>query len=300
MIRSLLAGAIDYAGLFPPAGLSMPDAVARYHTYRSGPDAWALGRFVVPAARLAELAQAATGIHAADPRGPLPWRVSALVAGDGVADLETVLEFNERNTAAATGGWAGAIDAVEARADTVAAVDRIAGGRPPAIDLFVEVPVGPAYVPVLEALAAHRIAAKIRAGGVTADQFPSPLDFARFLADCVRLGLPFKATAGLHHPMRSEYPLTYAPGSPRGTMFGFLNVFIASAAARGGAEVIELAQILDERDPAAFHFDDVGVQWRGHAFAVADIEAARARFALSIGSCSFEEPLDDLRTLRLL
>jgi hypothetical protein len=58
-LRTLLAHAIDYAGLFPPAQLDMPGAVAEYESYLASSDAWALGRFVVPAARLRELAAAA-------------------------------------------------------------------------------------------------------------------------------------------------------------------------------------------------------------------------------------------------
>jgi len=54
-LRALLAGAIDYAGLFPPAGLDMPEAARNYANYRSGPHAWALGRFIVPSARLNEV-----------------------------------------------------------------------------------------------------------------------------------------------------------------------------------------------------------------------------------------------------
>ena len=52
--RSLLVDAIDFAGLFPPAAQDMSSAVRDYGRYRQGDEAWALGRFVVPVARLEE------------------------------------------------------------------------------------------------------------------------------------------------------------------------------------------------------------------------------------------------------
>src|SRR5690606_19531676 len=71
--RVLLSGIVDYAGLFPPAALTMWSAVQNYAAYRSGVDAWALGRFVAPAVRLHELATAIAGL---DPEGTFAgWRV---------------------------------------------------------------------------------------------------------------------------------------------------------------------------------------------------------------------------------
>jgi len=54
-LRTLLAGSIDYAGLFPPASLEMAEAARNYEAYRSGPHSWALGRFILPSARLNEV-----------------------------------------------------------------------------------------------------------------------------------------------------------------------------------------------------------------------------------------------------
>lgn len=300
MIRSLLAGAIDYAGLFPPAGLPMRDAVLNYRNYRRGPDAWALGRFVVPASRLGELAAAALPAHAEGITADAHWRVSALVKGDGAADLETILEFNERHTAAATQGWSAVVDTVEARAGSPAEVAALAASRDVTMETFVEVAPGDGLNALLEAIAEQRLAAKIRTGGVTPDQFPSPMDVARFIHECARLSLPFKATAGLHHPLRATYRLTYEPDSPQGTMFGFLNVLLAAAAARAGASVVDLAQLLDERNVEAIAADGDTLRWRGLTFTGDDVEAVRSRVALSFGSCSFEEPLADLRALGML
>jgi hypothetical protein len=153
--------------------------------------------------------------------------------------------------------------------------------------------------PLVAAIAADGLCAKVRTGGVTADAFPAPTDVARFLAACVRHGVHFKATAGLHHPLRGEYPLTYDAHAPRGVMFGFLNVFLAAAFARQGMPPADVAALLDERDPAAFRLTDGHAGWRGHTLEAATIAADRAAFAASFGSCSFREPLDDLSTLPL-
>ena len=75
--RALLEGLVDYAGLFPPAALSMEDAVAEYARWRRSPEAWMLGRFVLPAARLRDLARDADA-HLPEPGAGEPWRLSAL------------------------------------------------------------------------------------------------------------------------------------------------------------------------------------------------------------------------------
>src|ERR1700704_6016705 len=55
-LNTLLEGVIDYAGLFPPANLSMADAVAEYLELLNGPNSWLVTRFICPTARLEELA----------------------------------------------------------------------------------------------------------------------------------------------------------------------------------------------------------------------------------------------------
>ena len=118
-----------------------------------------------------------------------------------------------------------------------------------------------------------------------------------FIAACQRAGVPFKATAGLHHPLRAEYRLTYEPDSPKGTMHGYLNVFLAATLLYSGEKEPTALEMLDERDPAAFVFDDDGIVWRGKRVSTKEILASRSRFAISFGSCSFGEPIDELAQL---
>jgi hypothetical protein len=142
--------------------------------------------------------------------------------------------------------------------------------------------------------------AKVRTGGLTPEMIPSSTELAAFLCDAAARRIPFKATAGLHHPVRSLRALTYAGDSPRGTMHGFLNVFSAAAMAWHGMVQANVTRMLDEIDPAAFEFDETGFEWKGHRLGASQIHSARREFAHSFGSCSFEEPIADLRELELL
>ena len=288
-LQALLDGLVDYAGLFPPAALPLDGAAGRYAAYRVGPDRRALGRFVAPAARLDPLAERARalGATAAD-----PWPVSALV-GEAGADMDAVLP----HAPAAHGRTGIVVDAVEARAASAADVARVAACVPAGVAAYVEIPHATDPTPLVRAIARAGLRAKLRTGGVTADAFPSPHEIARFLVACRDADVAFKATAGLHHPLRGDYGLTYAPDGARGTMFGFLNVFVAALLARDGADVATLEQVLVDPAPAAFTFDDAGLAWRDRRVSTARVRASRARFATSFGSCSFEEPVGEVRAV---
>lgn len=289
-LRVLLAELIDYAGLFPPASLSMADAVRGYASYRASPDAWALGRLVAPVARLDELADAATAAHVGDD----PWRISALLGSDVVADLALIRAWNDAHRGRL------AVDVVEARTATPAAIAATSQEVAGVLTLYAELPVADDPASLIEAVAKAGARAKIRTGGVEPAAFPTAAQVARFIHRCVTANVAFKATAGLHHPVRARYPLSYAPDAPTGTMFGFLNVFVAAALARTGVSERELARVLDERDRRAFVFTDDAVCWQQHEVPTAVLMAARTSFAISFGSCSFREPLDDLHQLGLL
>jgi hypothetical protein len=142
--------------------------------------------------------------------------------------------------------------------------------------------------------------AKVRTGGLTPDSIPPEDELADFLASAAARRSPFKATAGLHHPVRSMRALTYAPDSPRAMMHGFLNVFIAASFAWHGAEPEAIQDVLEETEAAAFAFGAKALEWRGQQLSTKQIAEARQNFAHSFGSCSFEEPIGDLRALELL
>lgn len=231
-IRVLLDRLIDYAGLFPPAALTMQDAVRNYARYREGEFSFALGKFVVPKERVKEV--------------PSDFPLSIL----GVDEVKT----ND--------------------------LDGLARGT------YVET----TDTSILPELKRRGLRAKIRTGGVTEDAFPSAEAVAAFLRACKAAGVPFKATAGLHHPLRCVKPLTYEPNAAVGTMHGFVNVFLATAL------VDDAEAVLNETDPKAFAFDDEGVTWRDRRVTIDQLKAMR-EIATSFGSCSFEEPINDLKEL---
>lgn len=292
-LRALLADLIDYAGLFPPAALSMADAVSNYAAYRSSPHAWALGRFIVPVARLGELADAAATYTRA---GERPWRVSALMADDPAGDAVLIHAWNARQRDRIV------VDVAEVRASSPTAIIAAAAAADPSLALHVEIPVADDPASLITVMARTRARAKIRSGGVDPGDFPTAFQIARFILRCAEADVPFKATAGLHHPLRAEHRLTYADDAPRGMMFGFLNVFLAAVLARTGAitSIGELSEVLEERDAHAITLSDDLIGWRTHRVPTGELTEIRARFAIAFGSCSFREPIEDLQRLHLL
>ncbi|HXY42276.1 MAG TPA: hypothetical protein VEQ10_21550 [Vicinamibacteria bacterium] len=297
--RALFSSLVDYAGLFPPAALPMDAAVAEYRRCRTSPEAWMLGRFVVPAVRLAELAAIL------EPGGDAPWGLSALLGSDLPADLDRVQAFNAGQRGRAC------VDTVELKTATPDEVKAALEAVPPALVAYVELPVGepgqvsPADVDhglsvALALLHARGGRAKVRTGGVVAAAVPSVATLAGFLSASALALAPFKATAGLHHAVRGEYPLTYEAQAPRAVLHGFLNLVAAAAIARSGALPGELETVLEERDPRAFRLDDDGLGWRDRRVPTPQVARCRASFALAFGSCSFAEPVDELRALDLV
>ncbi len=288
-LRELLTGIVDYAGLFPPAQLDMSSAVAEYAAHRGSPESWMLARFVVPVARLAEFASAATQ-HLAPGD---PWRLSALAGPDPAADAAALAGFNAAHAGRAV------VDAVELKAGTPAEVERALAALPGGLTAYVELPLSADLEPLLAAVKAGGARAKVRTGGLVPEAIPAPADVARFMAACRAAGVPFKATAGLHHPLRGEQALTYAEGSPRGVMHGFLNVFGAAALLRAGAPADEALALLREQRPEALRFLPAGLEWNGRHLPAAALRAGR-ELAVGFGSCSFREPVADLRQMGLL
>ena len=134
---------------------------------------------------------------------------------------------------------------------------------------------------------------KLRTGGVTADAFPEAAAIAEVLVRAARAQVAIKFTAGLHHPVRRFHK------SVGTKMHGFLNVLGAGVlAAEHGWEVAQTEQTLLDEDAASFVFDDEHFRWRDWKIATAKI-TERRRLVTSLGSCSFDEPREDLRTLGL-
>ena len=239
--RALLAGLIDHAPTFPPAELPLADAIAEHTRARSGDAAWIVNRFVVRASALAVL-----------PR-TRPLRLSVVV---DVPWSELTLD-DER------------IESIE-----LPLPPTNLGPLGAAAEVYVEVPPDADLSP----LAANGLRAKVRCGGV---QVPALGELAGFVRECRRLGLAFKATAGLHHAVRGQGE------------HGFLNLL---AAAIFGDEQRALA----DEDPEAFGLSPDSFTWRGRRADATQARAVRRGLFVGFGSCSFDEPVDELRALGFL
>jgi hypothetical protein len=241
---AVLERLIDHAALFPPASMSLPEALAEDRAARDSEHAGVLNRFVAPAGLLSELP---------DERPAL----SVVLRGAG--------------DAAVVGDVAG-VEAVELRLDgpRPRPADLIATYRalePLGVETYFELVLDGGWrddVPAaIGSIAAVGGRVKLRCGG---DTVPSIEQVALVIACCRDAGVPFKATAGLHHAVG------------RDGEHGFLNLLAATTAPSGGIEAV-----LAEEDPAEL-----------------DVAAADRSLFVSFGSCSWREPVDDLVELGLL
>lgn len=308
--RAFLEGLIDYAGLFPPASLDMADAVAGYRAARSGARHWIVDRFIVPASRLEELA---TQLVRSTP-GEEQWRLSVILDGaaepwfdSATADVNRARAFAAEMEPLATVVMAEVkippdLAGGASLAGEAGAVARAIARLGPAMPMF-EIPAADddTIEGSLEALTDARqergivLGAKIRCGGLAAEAFPSPGAVARFIVGCRDHDMPFKATAGLHHPFRHEDPVTGF------THHGFINVITAAVLAQAlGIGVEEVTDVVGDRNPEAFAVSDTGVRWRSLEASADQVAGARSQLAMGYGSCSFEEPTADLEGLGIL
>jgi hypothetical protein len=238
--RALLGRLIDHAALFPPASMTMADALAEDARARATDEGWIVNRFVVPASRIGEL-------------GDAPLRLSVV--------LDAPLPDDER------------IDAVE-----------VPPGADPgslvgvASEIYVELPFDADQHGALGRLAELGLRAKLRCGGRST---PSVHALGEAVRRCKQLGLPFKATAGLHHAVRS------------GDEHGFLNLL---AAALFADEQGALAEV----DPRAFALTREGFAFRGQWAGVDELARMRRELSVGFGSCSVAEPVEELRALAFL
>lgn len=325
-LHALMEGIIDYAGLFPPARLPLSETVREYARHLAGPQAWLLGRLVCPTAKFVDLEGFKAEIIDPSARKS-PWPISALGRGGRDAssfasglleDARTMHELADR--------FEGRViaDSIETRLpdalltgdDDLMLVDVVRGAVeamrsvPHTVSFFLEVPfVGDfsrnvqratrCVVSVRDSLPSNDktgpIGLKIRTGGVTADLIPPVEQVATFILACVAADVPFKATAGLHHPLRHHSSELGAK------MHGFLNVFTAAALIRAcSLPVSTLIDILEDETASHFRFDEQRLGWGDHSATIQQIRTARQESAISFGSCSVTEPIEDLTSLGLL
>lgn len=264
--RALLGGLFDDAGLFPPASLSLPAAVAAHRAARASANQWMLAGFVCPASLLDQLS-------AAVPAGEQSWRLSVILDAADAPHRMNAVDENRLRIAQTEGRPDAPVK------DAIAALIERADGRP----LFVEIPAGDTDA-VAAVAAFDGAGVKVRCGG---DAVPPADALARTIAACRDHGVRLKATAGLHHPF-------FGPGQ-----HGFVNLAAAIVAAMNGADAVALTGILSAQGADAPALTAGGLVAGGVAFDAAEC-ARRSQVLAGIGSCSFDEPVQDLTAAGIL
>ncbi len=294
-LKLLLNDLVDYAGLFPPASLPQVSVIKNYQKYFDGPQRWMLGRLIIPAIRLPEFCDDFNQLLPDGIEGD-GWKISSLVPpvdapDDGfAAALDAIATFNEQFEYAR-------VDVVEGKLPRADLIDDTIDRIPESLTAYLEIPfTDTSLIGDLAGRESSGVHVKIRTGGITADLIPDSRQVAEFIAACAACEMGFKATAGLHHPLRGPYPLTYHTDADQSTMHGFLNVFVAACFADSlGWPAERLESVLNISEPAGFVFGSDELTCAGATVDVASIANTRQRFAISFGSCSFTEPVEELQ-----
>jgi hypothetical protein len=308
---------IDYAGLFPPASLDMAQSLNNYLFYMQGPYSWMLSNFIIPAKRLSELEILLKGIKTGD-------KIPLSVIGTGSEtkdnfmfglddDVRRLIDFKSKyfdsfqmnsfefrlpSQLVADGS----IKEISELMNIISKVLLKSGlGNS---NIFFEGVINDRFdeslIKIVEAVSLSggettRCGFKFRTGGTEAEAFPSTMKIASAIITCLEYNVPVKCTAGLHHPIR------HYNESVSAVMHGFLNVFGAGIFAyTSDLDEAEIDEILNEEEPFDFYFTDEGLSWHDYSITNFDIKNARDNFMISYGSCSFDEPVEDLKTMELL
>lgn len=321
--KAFMREIIDYAGLFPPADLSLDTSLQKYSKYRNEDDAWMLSRYIIPAARLEELKPYGDSLFTK--KAPHAFSVlgkRAETVSDYYEDLKNVArsieEFHDEHGKSVT------TDVLELKLprEAVFANDEelLTEIYSKTTDLMGSEKVLPAEIffegifdknwekeiaLILEAMAAHNVSSdgknevragfKLRCGGVEASMVPSVEQVAFTLNRVREQNVPIKCTAGLHHPLR------HYDHSVKTKMHGFMNVF--GGAMLGYAHDFsdeQMQAVVKEEDQEHFSFTENGFRWNDFEVSTQEIEELRKVAVTSFGSCSFDEPREDLRKLGLL
>jgi hypothetical protein len=293
-VSHFMAELIDYAGLFPPAALPLPEAILNYYSYIHGSDSWMLGPFVIPASRLVELEPFQTKFN-----DQYPLRLSVILtkSGEIEADLSAIKLFLE------TYQTTGSIEAIEVPLSPdvdIAFLEKLEK-QTENYPVYCEITgTNDQLLNTLDSIQAinqkssKRFGVKARMGGTTANLFPSAKQAAFKIHECQKRGLALKFTAGLHHPIRQyrEEVETF--------MHGFVNVFTASIISYSrSVNAATIQAILHDENPTNFSFTKDTLSWRNLTISSSEINDARNFFAASYGSCSIDEPREELGELNI-
>jgi hypothetical protein len=322
-LKLFLTNLIDYAGLFPPASLSLDDTYKNYVRYINESDEWILSKLICPAKQLNTLGELINyssnqKTFSISVLGRSGSNADEFIKGTN-EDLLLVIYFLKETSNKFPA------DAFEVRLpedlilennadsfyeilNSVSAIFK--ENLNLSVKKFFELPLKSDWVSSVNNFAAAlrkhneffgqessflKSGFKLRTGGVEASAFPSCEQIAYVIKTCYENQVPLKFTAGLHHPVR------HYNESVKTKMHGFLNVFGAGVLLYGNDLTEEdLINILSDENAENFKFDDSNFRWKEFKSPVKVIEKARKNFVISYGSCSFDEPREDLAALKLL
>jgi hypothetical protein len=283
-----LENIIDYAGIFPPASLSARESIHDYKTYRSGAENWILGSLAWSCSTLLELSALLTPNDEIElaliGRPSTDWGTWQDARLQDVEDVNMILEKCP-GVAAAT--YESRIDDLTKITDVINSLRSLGKET----DIYIELPWEKPIDDALAEIATEEwIRVKFRTGGKTRDAYPSPVQLASVLKQCIDLEVEFKLTAGLHEP------IAHIDSSNGAFAHGFLNVLMATFAAyQDDASVNELAEILESSDQSLWSIKK-GLSFNGKTLSEEDLNNARSFFG-SFGSCSIIKPLNGLLRL---
>jgi hypothetical protein len=299
-LRALLANSIDYAGMFPPCSLELEPSLRNQAQYVRSDDAWMLNAFVLP---VAQFDAAKQFLSEFDPAHPLSVSALGPRTKNATAFCEALVETDA------------AIRSLSKHNVDLVSITQLEMFLPEDVDLALlkearsiigSLPAfweasGERAERTIALLAEHNsdsdkptFGYKMRTGGVTADAFPTSAQIAPAQVAPATHQVPIKFTAGLHHPLRQYRDEVQTK------MHGFLNVLGAAVlAAEHKWDAAQTTAMLEDEDATSFKFDDEFFAWRDWKIDIQRLKDRR-KFVTTFGSCSFDEPREDLRALRLL
>jgi hypothetical protein len=282
--------------LFPPASVSMEQAVREYAEARVSDRSWAYGRFLCHASRLQELAGVATSSFE---RGDGGWKIGVIFDGNAGSDAAAAHDFHTEMSPAIEVAAAEAKvtdptpEAIGALIGTILSID-------PDVVPFLEVDRTGSITDQIASIATELDTrnrsggAKLRCGGPTADHFPSVDEVTEFISEASAQRLAFKATAGLHQPVR------HFDDDLGVWRHGFLNILIADAAADSGQQRSVVRNIVSETDPTNFSISAFAATWNDVSLPGSALRRTRSKGFIAYGSCDLAEPTDALVDLGFL
>lgn len=314
---ALLSQSIDFAGMFPPASLDLDSTLRRAATFRKdSKNPWLMNRVVLALEEVKKLNPSKLFSLGADGS---PWLLSVLgnpSPGDSSEDFVKSVAWDFREMRRVHDRYFHSSCKIEQVGYEIRlpnpvyspgegilsgeyifpALEQIESFWPRHMDIYFEVSLEGAWEDTVEGVS--RVIAewlnensdssvipglKVRTGGKFT---PRAEQLALVINECATHGIKFKATQGLHHPLS------------KGPSFGFINLLAAiNFAFSLGQDQFSLAHIqecLVSDQQKDFVFGTNDFSWKKHVLTNDEIESARRTHAAAFGSCSLDEPDQDL------